>query len=222
MNNREENRVEDQICNDIPEEEICNEKVTKTKMIKQEGKIVDKEATNRTKGNREVKEIEEEEIENKLINPNIKDQVALREFLKNIRFQMKEYERKYGISESNVDRMKRWQSRVFMIIKKHRDVPEEITESSREGFEILKLMDRQLQQAETNQKLLEKTTLKLIGLDYSFSDIEKAMNETKKKIELSKTAGKREKRRVFYAFVFFIMVCFYIVFDKFSIKFLKR
>lgn len=156
----------------------------------------------------------EKMIEDKFNNCEIHDQEDLREFIEKIKGFLREYECDYGMERENMKKINEWQRRLFRIIRENKNVPEEIEKSEKEGIEVVKMVNRQIQQAGANQKLLETTTLKLIGLDYSCDDIEKAIEETNNKINISKLNEKNERIKIRIAFSVFVFVCFYIILDR--------
>lgn len=70
-----------------------------------------------------------------------------------------------------------------------------------------------MKKADINQKLLDKSTLKLIGLNYTNLDIEEILNNSQKKIK-EKKKKERAKRDIldcgsffdFYMYLFFDIV----------------
>lgn len=164
----------------------------------------------------------ESKIEENLKNPNISSQQDLKAFVKNMQAKIMAYEMaSYDKEENCSQKIKNWRSRLMEIIKQYKELPENTIEDSQdiEGIETLKMLNKQLGLADSNQRILDKSTLKLIGLDYSSNDIEKAIVSTRKKLENSRKKEKEERRRLFYSFIFFIGVCLYIIVDKIRIKF---
>lgn len=81
----------------------------------------------------------------------------------------------------------------------------------------MRLLNRQITIANTNQKLLEKSILKLISLDYS--NIEGAIFETRKKPEMNKDKEMSKSRNLLLAFILFIITCLLISRDRIRTKF---
>lgn len=164
----------------------------------------------------------DKEIEEHLQNPTFSSQQDLKTFTKKLQTKILLFEQQnYDAEDENDSRIKMWRSKLLEIIKQNKELPEENIEDSneKEGIETLRLLNRQLNLADSNQKILCKSSLKLVGLDYSSSDIEKAIIDTRKKLENSKRREKDERKRLFYSFVFFIAVCIYIIADKIRLKF---
>lgn len=164
-------------------------------------------------------------IEEALAEPHIESQIELKKFVKQVQSQINEYERilyaKELVIPETSQKIKVWRSRLLQIIRENKELPEETYEDPEEkdGIEALKLLNRQLSLAESNQKSLEKSTLKLIGLDYTSNDIEKTILETRKKFESSVNMERSENRNLLIAFTLFITVCIAILIDKVRFKF---
>lgn len=164
-------------------------------------------------------------IEEALENPQVKSQTELKIFIKKIQSQLSIYEKelydKELINEETSKRIKAWRSKLLHIIRENKQLPditEEATEGEKSGMNTLKLMNRQLSLADTNQKTLEKSTLKLLQLDYSLNEIDKIILETGKKFENSVKIEERENIRLIISIIIFITVCIGIIIDKIRSK----
>lgn len=160
------------------------------------------------------------DIERRLENPRVGSRDELRSFIRETQSLIGEYERQhYGDADPRVaGRIGRWRRRILEIIREKKQLggaEDETTEElSKDGIDTLRLLNRQLQQAESNQQILERSTLKLIGLDYSCGDIEGAIVETRRKMQQGLGKERKERRNILIAFIFFAGVCFYILFDR--------
>ncbi|KAI5168488.1 hypothetical protein PAEPH01_0176 [Pancytospora epiphaga] len=171
-----------------------------------------------------------EEIEAALKDPEPKNQVELRNYMQKTRSMIDTYEQSIyedgRASEETAVQIKRWRGVLIAIIRKNRHLPED-TEEAKErdeeeddkaGVEILKLMNQQLHYASNNQRLLERGTLKLVGLDYSYDEIEREVRKTRKRVSDGRNKELTEKRNLGIAFVIFISVCLFVLVDKFKNK----
>lgn len=167
----------------------------------------------------------DKKIEEALAEPRIESQIDLKKFIRQMQSQINEYERllyaRDLVIPETVQKIKAWRSRILQIIKENKELPEQRHEDveEKEGIETLKLLNRQLSLADSNQKCLEKSTLKLISLNYTSGDIEKAILETRKKLESTLSMERRENRNLFIAFTLLITVCVAIIVDKIRFRF---
>lgn len=175
----------------------------------------------------------DKKIEEALAAPKLTTQAGVKKFLKETRALIDEYEcgqyEEESDNEATASKVRRWRSRLLAIVREHKNLPdeEEVAESSdeaeaKEGLSTLKMLNQQLLMADTNQKLLERGTLKLVGLSYSCNDIEKAIIESRKKITVGKSKEQKERRNIFIGFIFLVCVCLFILLDKFYMKYAQR
>lgn len=166
----------------------------------------------------------DQKIEERLAHPDTSSQGSLRGFVKDVQALIGDYEQQlYEDGEADpagLARVKRWRARCLAIVRANKTQPAENKGFDEAGVETLKLVHRQIQFADTNQRLLDRGTLKLVGLDYSCGDIEKAIAETRKKVQAGKSKERREKRNLLLGFIFFVAVCLFIVVDKLRMRFL--
>ncbi|KAI5150026.1 hypothetical protein ENBRE01_1254 [Enteropsectra breve] len=165
----------------------------------------------------------ENTIEDFLERQNFTTNEELKEFSRQANKLIAEYEKHACVledpDEHTSDKIKAWRKRVFQIIKENKKIDQPVDDSKGgEGIETLRLINRQMQHAEKNQALLDKSTLKLIGLDYTCDDIAKAVKETSKKIGKRNIIEQKERRNLTLAFGLFIMICVFILIDKIRIK----
>ena len=161
----------------------------------------------------------EKEIEESLKCPNVNSQSELKLFVKKMQSKTAKFEQQLyenGISDDSISKIKKWRRRIIEIINENKELPEENIETEKEkaGIDTLKLLNRQLNLADTNQMILQKSTLKLIGLDYSTSEIENQISKTKKNFENSMQKELQERKNLIKAFVLFIIICIIIIADK--------
>lgn len=167
----------------------------------------------------------DKKIEEDLAEPYIESQIDLKRFVRQMQTKINEYERllyaKDMVIPETAQKIKAWRSRILQIIRENKELPEEKREDpeEKEGIETLRLLNRQLSLADSNQKYLEKSTLKLISLDYTSSGIEKAILETRKKFENSLSIERSENRNLFIAFALLITICVAILVDKVRFRF---
>lgn len=165
-------------------------------------------------------------IEENLSGNEIKSKDDLKEFVKKIQSQIKLYEKKLYdktmVSEENLSKIKIWRARLYDIINKNSDLPDLSVNDQEEveGINTLHLLNKQLDLADANQSILEKSSLKLIGLNYSSAEIEKLIYQAGKKLESGVATEIAENRRLIFALVSFIVICIGILIDKFRSKIL--
>lgn len=168
----------------------------------------------------------ERRIDEALENPKIGSQADLKDFIKNIQSKIVIYEKNLYEKElynpETAKKIRGWRLSILRIIKENKQLPEEKEDNTQEkaGVETLKLLNKQISLADTNQKILEKSTLKLLQLDYTLSELDKIIFETGKKFEDTVKTETFENRRLTVAIVIFVTVCIGILIDKIRCKFL--
>ncbi|KAI4293010.1 hypothetical protein PAPHI01_2284 [Pancytospora philotis] len=172
-------------------------------------------------------------VEAALDSPVLETQAAVKTFLRETRGLIDAYERELYESEA-LDkaaeaRIRAWRARLLAIVRENKDRPDgdapagtDEGPEDREGLDTLKMLNRQLLVAETNQRLLERGTLKLVGLSYSCTDIEQAIIDARKKMSEGRSKERVERRNLLLSFIFFICVCIFILVDKCRAKFAGR
>lgn len=162
-------------------------------------------------------------IERKLQNPDTKSSSETKMFVAEMQARIALYEKnmydRSDIDSETLRKIKKWRARLLEIARASKEHPIEEAPEEAEGFETLKLLHRQLEHADLNQKILDRSTLKLASLDLSTDELDKVMVETREKFETSLKREQIEYRRLVVAFVLFILVCVGILADKFRTKF---
>ncbi|EQB59863.1 molecular chaperone [Vairimorpha apis BRL 01] len=117
---------------------------------------------------------------------------------------------KESYTEMNQKKVKYWRQKLFqhMISKEEEEIPE-ILEST------VNIVNRQINKIDNNMALLNKGTIKLLGLDYTNTDIDKALIHTKNKILERKSIEKKEIRFMYISLMIFVSMCIFILIDKF-------
>ena len=161
-------------------------------------------------------------IEKSLEKDEFATQNELKSFITDLQSKITVYEKKFyeedAITSENLKKIKTWRSKILQIIKSNKELPETETIQEKDGLDTLKLLNRQIELADTNQKILDKSTLKILSLDYSSSELENMIQETTKKFEKSINKEKQEDRRLILVFILFIGICLSIIFDKIYLK----
>ena len=159
------------------------------------------------------------EIEERLADATFASQTELRAFMKETQELIARYEKEHqgDAAAETRSRVAAWRRRLLAVIRDNKELPEETEDEEIDegGMNALRLMNKQLVQAGMNQTLLDKSTLKLMSLDYSCGEIADAIAKTKNKFTREKAARKRGRRNVMLSFCFFITVCVGILFAKF-------
>lgn len=160
----------------------------------------------------------ETEIEKELMRTEFESQQDLKVFTTKLQVKIQEYEQmlydEENFTEAERQKIKRWRQKLYDLVRANNIVKEE-DDACNELEKTVKVVHRQIQKADTNQALLDSSTLKLMGLNYSNADIEKIVEETKKRIQRNKSKEKQEINFIIGAFIIFICVCLLILFDKF-------
>ncbi|ELA40917.1 uncharacterized protein VICG_02057 [Vittaforma corneae ATCC 50505] len=161
-------------------------------------------------------------IEKKLESPEIKSQEEMKQFVSEMQSKITLFEKNMydmdGVNPETLKKIKAWRSRLLEIVRSNRELPAKEDPEEREGLETLKLLNRQLEYADLNQKILDKSTLKLASLDFSTDELDKVIAETRKRLESNLKKEEGEYRRLILAFTVFICVCIAILIDKIRLK----
>ncbi|KAM0679631.1 hypothetical protein GINT2_002263 [Glugoides intestinalis] len=162
-------------------------------------------------------------IEKSLENPEINSQEELKRFIKDLQskitlFEKQVYE-KDAIDQTILKKIRNWRTKLLQIVKENKELPEVINEDETAGMEVLKMLSKQIECADTNQKILVKSTLKLASLDLSTSDLDKVIVETRKKFESGAKREQIEYKKLLVAFIVFLGICLGILLDKIRMKY---
>lgn len=145
-------------------------------------------------------------------------QDELKRYTTSMQSMIQEYEQNLyetdGYNKVEREKIKQWRDELYVIVQRNRDIPES-NDSLDELERTVRVVHRQVSKADTNQKLLDKGTLKLMGLNYTNMDIEKALEDGRRKLRESKKKERSEVLLIIGAFIAFVSVCFLIIFDKF-------
>ncbi|KAM0676067.1 hypothetical protein GVAV_000028 [Gurleya vavrai] len=79
--------------------------------------------------------------------------------------------------------------------------------------ETVRLVSREINKADQNISILQKSTIKLKGINYTSKDLEKEIEETRRMIQKDKNMERKEILRIKMAICIFIFVCFAIFVD---------
>ncbi|ADM12675.1 uncharacterized protein Eint_111760 [Encephalitozoon intestinalis ATCC 50506] len=160
----------------------------------------------------------EKKINEELLKKEFASQEDLRNHVSLIQTMIRDYEKdlyeRGEYDDLSKNKVKDWRNKVYRIIQEHKETSESM-ENIDELENTIKLVHRQIGKADSNQQILGKSTLKLMGLNYTNTDIEKALMDTRKKLKESQRQEKIEGFLVLAALLVFILVCILILFDKF-------
>lgn len=163
-------------------------------------------------------------IDDELRNAKFNSQDELKSFIRKIQSKIALYEKRSYLNESYTEKtaskIQVWRNKIQKIINSNREI-EETENDDKAGLHILKLLNKQISISDTNQNILEKSTLKLLGLNYSIADIEKIIQETGKRFEQGINIENSEIRNIKIALCIFVFVCLGIIIDKFRLKICK-
>lgn len=160
----------------------------------------------------------EKKINTELSRTEFSSQEDLRKHASLVQAMIREYEKnlyeKGEYDDSSKSRVKDWRDKLYKITQEHKDVSES-AETLDELENTVKLVHRQIGKADANQQILGKSTLKLMGLNYTSNDIEKALADTRRKLRENQKKERTEGFLVLVALLVFMLVCILILFDKF-------
>lgn len=183
----------------------------------------------------------EREIEKYLEHPQLyfngKDMAheTIKSFFTYIQSKITSYEKllydREAVDDMSLKKIKVWRSRLIFLVKQlnerkseqknlvddHLNNQEQSLEEKK-GIETLRMLNKQIETADTNKTILDKSTLKLLSLDYSADELKKAMEDARKKIDLGLSKEKQEVRSLFISLLILICVSLLILSDKFFIS----
>ncbi len=123
-----------------------------------------------------------------------------------------------AFDKESLNQVKRWRVSLFKIAKDNKELPINEDKEEKDGLDALKMLNKQVDLADTNQKILSKSTLKVLSLNYSSKELESVILETTKKIEKSVSREHLEHRKLMIMLLIFISVCFAILCDKIYVR----
>lgn len=157
-------------------------------------------------------------IDKELARTGFASQEELRGYVSSTQAMIQEYERQLyetsSYSGAERDRLKEWRHRLYQIVRANKDVPEKEGDGD-ELESTVRIVHRQVRKADANQQLLDRGTLKLMGLSYTSSDIEKALSDARRRVLDGRRKERSEAMLVLLALLTFVCVCAVILFDKF-------
>lgn len=159
-----------------------------------------------------------------LDNPEIRSQSDLKRFVTEVQSKITTFEKQIYGEENDpglIKKIKGWRQRLLEIIKNNRELPENEDPEEKKGIDTLKLLNKQINDAELNQQILAKSTLKLASLDLSAGDLDKVIIETRNKMEQNLKREKIEYRKLLIVFFAFLCICIGIFIDKYRMKKMK-
>lgn len=164
-------------------------------------------------------------IEKKLSEPDAKTQEETRKFVQDLQSKITLYEKNIydrgDLSSAALKKIKGWRARLLEISRANKEPPAREDAEEHEGLETLRLLNRQLDHADLNKKILDKSTLKLASLDFSTDELDKVIVETRRKFETGLRREQQEYRRLILVFLLFLCLCAGIALDKLRLKFYK-
>lgn len=158
------------------------------------------------------------------LTPNINPQPLQKSFYKKIH----NYElHLYNLNKYNPTKAKQiqaWRQQFRLQLQKYNDNNKTQTrkivskEDSDELEETVQLMARQVLKAENNKNELVKSTVKLKSLNVSSKDLKMEIDKTRKSINVRRMNEQKEIFLVRVGFIVFLLVCMFIILDKFGIR----
>jgi hypothetical protein len=160
----------------------------------------------------------EDRIVEELRRTEFVSQEEVRRHVAEVQAHIQEYEQDlYESNRYNAEeraKIRKWRLGLYNTVRSRASVPEN-TEALEELESTARLVHRQVQKADANQRLLDKSTLKLMGLNYTNRDIERKLEEARRRIRENKKRERTEWLMIAVAAVVFIFVCILILFEKF-------
>ncbi|CAD26096.1 hypothetical protein [Encephalitozoon cuniculi GB-M1] len=160
----------------------------------------------------------EEKINTELSRTEFSSQEDLKKHVLFVQAMIRDYE-KHLYEEGRYDdpsksNVRHWRDKLYRTVQEHRDISES-AENLDELENTARLVHRQIGKADANQQILDRSTLKLMGLNYTSNDIEKALTDTRNKLKENQKQERFETLLVLIALLVFILICVLILFDKF-------
>ncbi|KAL0263972.1 UNVERIFIED_CONTAM: hypothetical protein PYX00_010886 [Menopon gallinae] len=162
-----------------------------------------------------------EDIESLLSNPPSFDtEEDLRLYVNRVKQKVIEYEQQLleegQYTEDAEQRVGEWRRRIWGVISESKRGAGRgnVSEKHSDVFETVKLASRQIDKANVNLQLLDKSTLKLVGLNYSSRDIENELAKARDVITKSRAEERREVWMVYTGVLVLATVCLVILADK--------
>lgn len=162
-----------------------------------------------------------EDIESLLSSPqSFATEEDLRRYVNNVKQKVIEYEQllieEGRYTESAESQVGEWRRQIWGIISesKKRIGREHATEKHNDVFETVKLASRQVDKANVNLQLLDKSTLKLVGLNYSSRDIENELAKARDAIMKNRAEERKEVWMIYVGVLLLAVVCLAILVDK--------
>lgn len=164
------------------------------------------------------------EIETKLNCKKFTNRDSMWKHLKEVQLLINKFELKHY--SNYTDEIKRqvqeYRAAVNNIIQNHKFCMKQTEElESQEELDVLQMINQQIIAANINQQLLEKGTVKLDSLDYTTEEIFAEIQKANKKIIEQKNIEKKEIFRIKRAFRWLIIVCVFILCDKFYCRVIR-
>ena len=164
------------------------------------------------------------EIETKLNCKKFTNRDSMWKHLKEVQLLINKFELKHY--SNYTDEIKRqvqeYRAAVNNIIQNHKFCMKQTEElESQEELDVLQMINQQIIAANINQQLLKKGTVKLDSLDYTTEEIFAEIQKANKKIIEQKNIEKKEIFRIKRAFRWLIIVCVFILCDKFYCRVIR-
>jgi hypothetical protein len=161
-------------------------------------------------------------IDKLLEKTEFSSQVELKAFVSEVQSKITIYEKvlyqEDQVDSVNLKKIKAWRNKLLTTLKMNKELPIEEKKEEKEGLEALSLLNRQVEMADVNQKILKKSTLKVMSLDYSSKELEQAILDTNRKFEKNAKKESLEGRNLIFMFILFLSVCLAIILDKLYLK----
>lgn len=169
-----------------------------------------------------------EDIENLLSNlQSFGTEEDLRQYVNSVKQKIIEYEQllleEGRYTESVESQVGKWRRRIWGIISENKKKIDRkhVSEKHNDVFETVKLVSRQVDKANMNLQLLDKSTLKLVGLNYSSRDIENELAKARDAIMKNRAEERKEVWMIYMGVLLLAVVCMAILVDKLLVSWLS-
>lgn len=158
----------------------------------------------------------EEIIGNPPLSPTEED---LRKYLTKATNLISQYEKtlvENDLYDVNVQYINAWHDKVINYIRTVTKREDHVmNQEENELFDVVKMASKQVDKADYNSELLDKSGIKLKGLNYSLEEVEKEIESTKINLMKNKYEEMKEERFLYIGLIVLLLSCFIIFVDKY-------
>ncbi|KCZ78416.1 hypothetical protein H311_00552 [Anncaliia algerae PRA109] len=158
----------------------------------------------------------EEIIGNPPLSPTEED---LRKYLTKATNLISQYEKtlvENDLYDVNVQYINAWHDKVINYVRTVTKREDHVmNQEENELFDVVKMASKQVDKADYNSELLDKSGIKLKGLNYSLEEVEKEIESTKINLMKNKYEEMKEERFLYIGLIVLLLSCFIIFVDKY-------